>query len=168
MTYGKSVKHKAVSSGGGEIIRYFRPGHDPYPLYGWTRREDEGRAFLEGPHGEQCDTIEAAFQLITANKAAGERNAAQTLTFLQKYFNRCCDEKAEGRISASNSSAGVTLAPDNVDGEGDGEPAPDDDFVRANASTSAFDDYLHRGDHPIVRDMSETTTNVVQTYERNS
>ncbi len=60
-------------------------------------------------------------------------------------------------------SAGVTPAPDNAEGEGDGEPAPDDDFVRVNASTSALDDYLHRGDHPIVRDMSDAINRILTT-----
>ena len=84
-----------MRDGGGELIRYVRQGLDPYPLVGWRRCGEAGARFLEGPNGEKCESEAAAFDLIMANKrqSTGERDAVQTLTFLQKFLNASADEK---------------------------------------------------------------------------
>ena len=86
-----------MKDGGGELIRYVRQGLDPYPLVGWRRCGEAGARFLEGPNGEKCESEAAAFDLIMANKrqSTGERDAVQTLTFLQKFLNAGADEKKQ-------------------------------------------------------------------------
>lgn len=95
--YGQSVRHACMRDGGGELIRYVRQGLDPYPLVGWRRCGEAGARFLEGPNGEKCESEAAAFDLIMANKrqSTGERDAVQTLTFLQKFLNAGADEKKQ-------------------------------------------------------------------------
>ena len=93
--YGRSVRHAALAAGGGETIRYIRPGMDPYPLIGWTRHDEDGAVYFKGPNGEICDSEASAFDMLMANKrqGTGERDAAQTLTFLQKFLNATADEQ---------------------------------------------------------------------------
>jgi hypothetical protein len=99
--YGRSVKHASITAGGGESIRYVRQGLDPYPLVGWKRCEEAGAVYLEGPNGERCDSEAAAFDLIMANKrqSTGERDAVQTLTFLQKFLNAAADEQRQREVA---------------------------------------------------------------------
>ena len=74
---------------------------DPYPLVGWKRCEEAGAVYFEGPNGERCDSEAAAFDLIMANKkqSTGERDAVQTLTFLQKFLNAAADEKRQREVA---------------------------------------------------------------------
>ena len=129
--YGSSVRHAAIKAGGGEIIQHFRQGMDPYPLQGWRYIDIDGQRLLENPHGQRCATTAEAYDIEYAQIASGgsEKDTRAQLSFLQKFLNQCCSER--------------------LDQEEEGEDGP----VRQIVTTSPLEDWLWRGDHPILKDM---------------
>ena len=94
--------------------------------------------------------------MIANKRIAGDSDAAQSLTFLQRFLNKCCNEKEQGLKSAADPDAGVALHPTSAgpsadglsegaqpppaDGSGGGDDLVDDDFARVNVSTGALED----------------------------
>ena len=126
--FGRAVRHAALRDGGGEILQYNRAGMDPYPLVGWKRVVDNGRVIYEGPSGEAFEDLREVYEYEIASKHTGDGvdGSKMHLTILQKFLNECCSERDE---------------------QHDGDQ-------RVVVSTSALDDWLYRGDDPIVKDMS--------------
>ena len=136
--YGRSIRHAAIRAGGGEIIQHLRQGMDPYPLQGWRWIEVDGQSLLEGPLGQRCETTAEAFDAELASQGgAGGKELSAQLTMIQKFLNQCCSETKE--VTGGGAAA-----------ERDDE---EDTHVRQAVTTSALEDWLWRGDHPIVKDM---------------
>ena len=104
---------------------------DPYPLVGWRRIESEDGELvaLEGPNGERCEDEHQAYEHDIASKKAAQSNwgeAQKQLTFLQKFLNDHCSESVEN----------------------------EEQQQRTVVTTSTLEDWLFRGDHPILAPMS--------------
>ena len=131
-TYGSSIRHAAIKAGGGEIIQHLRQGMDLDPLQGWRWVDVDGQSLLEGPLGQRCESAAEAFDEELANQSAGgDRELRGQLTMIQKILNQCCSESCE-----------TAPVGDDVD----------DNHVRQVVTTSPLEDWLWRGDHPILRD----------------
>ena len=130
--HGSSIRHAALQAGGGEIIQHFRQGMDPVPLHGWRWVDVDGMRLLENSLGQRCaTTAEACDYVFAAMKICdGDRDARDQLTFLQKFLNQCCSEST---VHDEGSEA---------------------DPTRQILTTSPLEDWLWRGDDPIVKDMS--------------
>ena len=141
--WGDTVRQGAKEAGGGELIHHIRQGLPPCPLVGWRRRRVEGDLeLLEGPNGETCATTAEAMSTMLAaqaqrSDAAGNSNAALRWIheFLTKEYGCIKTERLETT---------------------DGAPASleADDATRVVVTTSSLEDWLWRGDDPIVKDMS--------------
>jgi hypothetical protein len=114
---------------------------DPYPLQGWRWIDIDGLRLLESPLGQKCATTAEAFDYELANQGgdAGDKDLRCQLTMIQKFLNQCCSES----LIVSDAKASAADGSDNL------EEAP----VRQVVTTSPLEDWLWRGDHPILRDM---------------
>ena len=131
--YGSSIRHAAIKAGGGEIIQHFRQGMDPFPLQGWRWVKVDGEnVYLENSIGLRCATTAEAYDCEFADIKSGEndKDTREQLTFIQKFLNQCCTES-------------LTMSEEE-----------DGDHVRQIVTTSPLEDWLWRGDHPIVKDMN--------------
>ena len=128
--YGSSLRHKAKQDGGRAAVQFFGRGVDPYTLEGWSEEKDEdGRAAYVSPEGQRFPDILTAYEHDVATKAARDTpDNRQVVSFLAKFMRDMCTESGE--------------APKTGDG------------FRIVRSTSTLDDWLHRGDHPVLRHMS--------------
>ena len=146
--YGQSIRHAAIKAGGGEILQHLRQGMDPYPLPGWRWIDCEGLRLLEGPHGERCPTSAEAFDIVaaTCNAGSSQKDVRQHLTMIQKFLNECCSETITRAVvddQDTDLTAAHSIAPDD----------PPETVVRHAVTTSPLEDWLWRGDHPILVDM---------------
>ena len=130
LQHGRAVRHAAIKDGGGEILQYNRTGMDPYPLVGWKKvvHEDGGAVMYEGPAGEVFESLTEIYEYEVASKYAdADVNGAKVhLSILQQFLNECCSESE-------------------VRAEGE---------QRFVVTTSTLEDWLYRGDHPILACMS--------------
>ncbi|CAK0895070.1 unnamed protein product, partial [Prorocentrum cordatum] len=99
---------------------------------GWREVQREGEAVYISPDGEEFDTIEYAHQAFQIASASGG-----SLRDVTKALNRM----REGEAEEVPETPGPT-----VEGLAQGK--------FRGAVLSQHDDWMHRGDHPIVRDMS--------------
>ena len=136
--YGRSIRHAAVTSGGGAIIQHVRQGMDPYPLQGWRKVDIDGVQLLEGPSGERCASTAEAFDTDLANRSheADDKDLRGHLTMIQKYLNQCCSEQ-----SVLHSDEPL---PDGKT-EGSDEEGRSKE-IRQVVTTSPLEDWLWRGD----------------------
>ena len=127
--YGRAVRHAALRDGGGTILQYVRHGMDPYPMPRWKRIElSDGQNLYEGPNGELYEDLHAAYEHDIAAKAAntGVAQNRVALDFLQRFLKDSCSETEQR----------------------------EDNGTRFAVTTSTLEDWLHRGDHPILAPMS--------------
>ena len=119
----------------------FWPDMDPYPLRGWRWDNVHGQRLLVGPQGQTCETTVEAFDMEMSTPTDGTSKALrQQLTMIQKFLNECCKEQVE----PDPNDGGARL-----DGDGLNESKAD----RQTVTTGPLDDWLWRGDHPILKDM---------------
>ena len=98
-------------------------------MQGWRWVDvDEKTRLLENATGHRCATTQEAFDYEFATNQSGA-DAFQQLSFVQKFLNDCCTEKLE-------------IAQETEEGT-----------KRQIVTTSSLDDWLWRGDHPVVKDM---------------
>ena len=128
--HGRAVRHAAIKDGGGEILQYNRTNMDPYPLVGWKKITDEetGVVMYEGPCGETFEDLAQVYEYDVALRYgdAGVDASRVQLSVLQNFLNECCSEHEE-----------------RAEGE-----------QRIVVTTSTLEDWLYRGDHPILASMS--------------
>jgi len=128
--FGRAVRHAALRDGGGEILQYNRAGMDPFPLLGWKRLVLEATDVVvyEGPGGEVFESLQEVYEHVVAARVSniGTDKMQMHLSVLQHYLNECCSEKEE-------------------------RAEEDRRFV---VTSSTLEDYLYRGDHPVVAHMS--------------
>ena len=89
---------------------------------------NHSQAYYEGSNGEVCEDLQQALEFEMASKHVGG-DVSETkvhLSVLQQFLNECCSEKEQRQ---------------------DGEQ-------RYVLTTSALEDWLHRGSHPILASMS--------------
>ncbi|CAK0847613.1 unnamed protein product, partial [Prorocentrum cordatum] len=99
---------------------------------GWRQVQREGEPVYVSPDGEEFDTIEYAHQAFQIASASGS-----SLRDVTKALNKL----REGEAEEAPETPGPT-----VEGLAQGK--------FRGAVLSQHDDWMHRGDHPIVRDMS--------------
>ena len=129
--YGKAVRHSALRDGGGEVLQFLRAGMDAYPLPGWKRIQNlDGDYVYQGINGEVFGDLQEVYEYTVAARAAdsGIENSSHTLTFLQKFLRECASESEQR----------------------------EEDGQRYVLTTSTLEDWLFRGDHPILAAMSLT------------
>ncbi|CAE7258426.1 unnamed protein product [Symbiodinium sp. CCMP2592] len=145
-----------------EPVVYQREGLDEVVLRGWRKvvREDELTGeethLYVGPAGQVCRSVEAAFDEDQA-AASCCKDAQHKLTFMQALLQQ---HAVKERVSED---PGAEACDSNLQAlQATGEDAA----VSACRSygknglvvaTSSLEDYLFRGDHPLVRDMSWST-----------
>ena len=126
--YGQAIRHAYISDGGGAPLRYIAKGREPYPLVGWQRvRLDNGTELYRHPDGTEFDDLQHAYDYGVASKqsaATDDRKIA--LTALQRFLNEAEAETVE------------------VSG---------DSGERRSVTTTPVDDWLHRGDHLVLKPM---------------
>eukprot|EP00974_Lingulodinium_polyedra_P132282 11221137-Lingulodinium_polyedra.AAC.1 len=128
--YGEAVHHEAKRDKGGQALHYVRPGVGPYVLGGRRQAaEPDGRAVYVSPDGLRLPDIVQAYEYDVARKeaAAGDGgHARQVVSFLEKFLQESGAEQRE------TSQAGF----------------------RVVVTTSTLEDWLFRGDHPVLACMS--------------
>ena len=130
--FGQAVRHKHIKDGGGVGLRYLTKDKQSYPLVGWERvRLDGGAELYRHPDGTEFGDLQSAYDYDVAVKSQNssgsykdERKVA--LTALQRFLNEAEAETTEDK-----------------DSEG----------ARRTRTTTPVDDWLHRGDHPVLKDM---------------
>jgi len=128
--YGKAVRHSAKSDAGGDVLQYARSDADPYRLVGWeTVPLEDGSLLYQSPDGYMFTDLREAYEHEVANKqlAAGGDTTRAALSFLQRFLNEHSEEREERST---------------------------EDHQRVVVSTSTLEDWLHRGDDPILAPMS--------------
>ncbi|CAK0841403.1 unnamed protein product, partial [Prorocentrum cordatum] len=114
-------------------ITYAVPGTgQQVAMPGWREVQREGETVYVSPDGEEFDTIEYAHQAFQIASASGS-----SLRDVTKALNKL----REGEAEEVPEAPGPT-----VEGLAQGK--------FRGAVLSQHDDWMHRGDHPIVRDMS--------------
>ncbi|CAK0850189.1 unnamed protein product, partial [Prorocentrum cordatum] len=114
-------------------ITYAVPGTgEQVAMPGWREVQREGETVYVSPDGEEFDTIEYAHQAFQIANASGS-----SLRDVTKALNKL----REGEAEEVPEAPGPT-----VEGPAQGKSR--------GAVLSQHDDWMHRGDHPIVRDMS--------------
>ena len=166
--HGDSSLHAAKRDGGGEVLMFVRPGMGPFPLVGWKRTMENGIEVYEGPDGEKCETQGKAFDLEMAKRAAtsGGAEGHEALSVLQRFLVDNCSETRVHTISApcaapaEDMSPGAGLQSSSVELRGDTQVAGDDTSSKSEVvaqrvvvTTSTLEDWLWRGDHPVVAAM---------------
>ena len=130
--FGQAVRHKHIKDGGGVGLRYLTKDKQSYPLVGWERvRLDGGAELYRHPDGTEFGDLQSAYDYDVAVKSQNssgsykdERKVA--LTALQRFLNEAEAETTEDK-----------------DSEG----------ARRTRTTTPVDDWLHRGNHPVLKDM---------------
>ena len=130
--FGQAVRHKHIKDGGGVGLRYLTKDKQSYPLVGWERVcLDGGAELYRHPDGTEFGDLQSAYDYDVAVKSQNssgsykdERKVA--LTALQRFLNEAEAETTEDK-----------------DSEG----------ARRTRTTTPVDDWLHRGDHPVLKDM---------------
>lgn len=146
--WGEALRKSAEQAGGGEMLHHLRPGMPPFPLLGWRRRAaDSGTELLRGPNGETCSTTAEAMSILLASTAQDRAS--------RKALEALC-EMLTGRASAKETNYASTrhevIAGSSAVGTSAGAQAELSE--RRTVFTSSYDDWMWRGDDPIVRDMS--------------
>ena len=77
---------------------------------------------------------------LASQSGAGGKELSAQLTMIQKFLNQCCSEIKHTEHTGDSDDAA----------EGDDR---EDTHLRQAVTTSALEDWLRRGDHPIVKDM---------------
>ena len=114
---------------------------DPYPLVGWRWIDVDGQRLLEGPQGKRCETTMEAFDFEMSTRTDGTSKApSQQLNFLHKFINEYGGETFE-------------LNPDDGGARVDGDDIEDSKVDRQTVTTGPLEDWLWRGDHPVLKDM---------------
>ncbi|CAK0887182.1 unnamed protein product [Prorocentrum cordatum] len=128
--HGRSLRHKAKQDGGRAPVQYLGRGVDPYTLEGWREeKDDDGQAVYVSPEGQRFPDILTAYEHDVATKAARDApDHRQVVSFLAKFMQDMGCESEE--------------APKTGDG------------FRIVRTTSTLDDWLHRGDDPVLKHMS--------------
>ena len=130
LQYGNAVRHAARRAGGGEVLHVLRSGKDPYPLLNWSKVERQDATIVyEHKDGFLAQTLDEAYDHDVACKEQGTFPQDKA-SFL--YLQRLITE------------ANQTEEGESVDAEGN----------RFKGGTSTLEDWLHRGDHPVVVNMS--------------
>ncbi|CAK0911448.1 unnamed protein product, partial [Prorocentrum cordatum] len=123
----------AAESAPAASITYAVPGiGQQVAMPGWREVQREGEPVCVSPDGEEFDTIEYAHQAFQIASASGS-----SLRDVTKALNKL----REGEAEEAPEAPGPT-----VEGLAQGK--------FRGAVLSQHDDWMHRGDHPIVRDMS--------------
>ncbi|CAK0862279.1 unnamed protein product, partial [Prorocentrum cordatum] len=123
----------AAESAPAASITYAVPGTgQQVAMPGWREVQREGETVYVSPDGEEFDTIEYAHQAFQIANASGS-----SLRDVTKALNKL----REGEAEEVPEAPGPT-----VEGLAQGK--------FRGAVLSQHDDWMHRGDHPIVRDMS--------------
>ena len=105
---------------------------DPFPLQGWHWVDVDGERLLENTIGQRCATAVEAYDYEFADIRSGDsdKDSRAQLTFLQQFLNQCCTES-------------ITLTEEDEESK-----------VRQIVTTSPLEDWLWRGDDPILKDMN--------------
>ena len=110
-------------------------GVDAYPLRGWRWIEQGGQKLLmNGQVSKRVTTAEAFDMEISTH---GCKDAKQQLSIIRRFLSECSTETVS-REGGETSDA---------DGDGD---KPD---RHPKETTSPLEDYLWRGDDPVLKDM---------------
>ena len=146
--WGETIRKAAKEAGGGEMLQHLRPGLPPYPLLGWRRRTlEDGSELLDGPNGETClTTAEAMSCLLSLN--AQDPASRKSLACIYDMLTGQASAK-EGNYACTSHETTDADAAMNADQSNLAAIVE-----RKTIFTSSYDDWMWRGDDPIVRDMS--------------
>ena len=130
--YGDAIRHGSKQDAGGEMLRFNRQGFEPYELKGWKRVRQEGNDIYIAPDGSTHLSLYDAYVYEQAQRRLHDQDAAgavgqQTAVgFLQKFLNDWADESLDMEVAGT----------------------------RLKITTSTLEDYLYRGNHPLLAPMS--------------
>ena len=116
-----------------------------------------GTSLLQSPQGETCASTAEAFDMEMARRGNSTADPAATLTFIQRFLKDCAMESGTTKTQVVLPSDGLSNA--GVPGQ---QPEPGQEGIATDAenvsrvvvTTSSLEDWLWRGDDPIVKDMS--------------
>ncbi|CAJ1427508.1 unnamed protein product [Effrenium voratum] len=162
--HGSSVlrSHEAAGEAGEPVI-FCRESLDDLVLRGWhkvQRRDEltgEPLQLFVGPEGQTCATVHEVFEQHQAARRLCKL-PQHKLTFVQELLKQHAVQ--ENVADAEESGAVTNLRA--FQETGDDAPVLAGDRVAQRAgylsvTTSSLEDYLFRGDHPVLADMSWST-----------
>ena len=87
--YGDSVLHARKQKTLEEPILFQRPGHDDYPLVGWSKEKIGTEWVYDGPQGQRCTSIAEAFDEHMSSKvfSAKNKDTKSALSILEKFLS---------------------------------------------------------------------------------
>ena len=130
--FGQSVRHSFIKDGGGIALRYMIKDKELYPLVGWQRVcLDNGAELYRHPDGTERGDLQSAYDYDVAVKSKSASGSSKderkvALTSLQRFLNEAEAETTQ-----------------DMDRQG----------TRRVRTTTPVDDWLHRGDHQVLKDM---------------
>ena len=110
-----------------------RHGHDDYPLVGWNKVQIGDAWVYDGPKGQRSTNVAKAFDQHMSSKvcSAKDKDSKDALTILGKFLQ-------------DNLGTAQTQTDEQIQ----------DQRRPVVITTSTLEDYLWRGDDPLVKDMS--------------
>ena len=128
--FGEGLQHEKKNNAGGQSLRYVRSGLDPYVLAGWRQETSEdGSVMYLSPDGVQFKELVHAYEHDVALKApavTSGRESKQVISFLEKFLQDSGAEREERKKGGD----------------------------RVVVTTSSLEDWLFRGEHPLLAPMS--------------
>ena len=153
-TYGESVLYAARKVGDGELLQHVRHGHKPYPMPGWKKIHVDGSEMYEGPKGQRCLTLSAAFDVVIAAEVAAGRSA-DAKSECSIMHQLLLDYAKSSDAKDVHVSVGCTASEQVQQGTAAGTHAFDvARYNRVTVTTTTIEDWLWRGDDPLVKHMS--------------
>ena len=152
--YGDSVLQHIEDPGGeAEPVVFRRPGVDDLELKGWKKvyRKDPATEVVDeifiGPNGQVCPDLLAAFEEYQGRE---RKNAGQALSYVQELLKL----HAVTEIvvpTATDASVATNLQSLQADGQEVAVKTTSNvEAKRLAVTSSSLEDYLFRGDHPLL------------------
>lgn len=161
--YGDSILNRVVDRGDeAEPVILCRPGLDDLELKGWKKvqRSDPATGVIDelfiGPSGQACPDITTAFDAYLAESQA-RRSPQQRLTLVQELLKL---HAVTEEVATDDARANVTTNLQSLQASGEDVAVKTSSTTEARylaVTTSSMEDYLFRGDHPLVAGMSWAT-----------
>ena len=158
--YGESILNQVVDRGdAAEPVIFKRPDLDDLTLKGWRKvaRTNPATGVTDelfiGPQGQACADISSAFDLYQSEQQAHYKPQKQ-LTLVQELLKL---NAVTERVATSNCDENVSSNLQALQATGEDAAVQTTSITDAKhlaVTTSSLEDYLFRGDHPLLADLS--------------
>ena len=126
--YGQLATHGTKPE---SVVTFTLPSGETVPMDGWSHFQRDGADVYVGPEGDEYDALEYAYEAFQSAKAGGAHLSAVTKALQSFKEGAAVEEDADGPADLAAKTKGAH-----------------------SVTLSQHDDWMHRGTHPIVKDMS--------------